>query len=76
MHYLNEIGCTISHIPAYTLPALREDDQSLMEAALRSELFNTNQMKRINCVCMYLGSAYLSEICQPKGKTISREILH
>ena len=25
---------------------------------------------------MYLGNTYLSEICHPKGKTISRDILH
>ena len=76
MHYLNEIGGTITHTPAYTLPALRENNRSLMEAALQSSLFNTNQLRQINCVCMYLGSTYLSELCHPKGKTISRDILH
>ena len=69
MHYLNEIGGTISHVPTYTLTAVREDNQSLMEVALHSRYFNTYQLKRINCVCMYLGNTYLSEICHPKGKT-------
>ena len=76
MHYLNEIGGTISHTPAYTLPAIRDRDQSLMEIAVQSGLFNNNQLKRINCVRMYLGSTYLSKICHPKGKTINLEILH
>ena len=76
MHYLNEIGGTISHVPTYTLPALWENNRSLMAAALHSGLFNTNQLKHINCVCMYLGNTYLSEICHPKGKTSSRDILH
>jgi len=59
MHHLNEIGGTISHVPTYTLLALQDHDRSLMEATLHSGLFNTNQLKHINCVCMYLGNTYL-----------------
>ena len=76
IHYLKEIGGTITHTSAYSLPALREYNRSLMETAKQSGLFNTNQLKRINCFCVYLGSTYLSELCHPKGKTISRDILH
>ena len=76
MHHLKEIGGTITHIPAYILPALRDHDRSLMETAIQSGIFNTNQLKQINCVRIYLGSTYLSKVCRPKGKTISREILH
>mmetsp|Transcript_5883 Transcript_5883/g.12391 ORF Transcript_5883/g.12391 Transcript_5883/m.12391 type:complete len:131 (+) Transcript_5883:372-764(+) len=76
MHHLNEIGGTISHVPTYTLLALQDHDRSLMEATLHSGLFNTNQLKHINCVCMYLGNTYLSKICHPKGNTISRDILN
>ena len=46
-----------------------------MEMALACSLTNI-QLTRINCVRMYLGVKYLSEICTPDGKSISPGVLN
>ncbi|OEU15138.1 hypothetical protein FRACYDRAFT_239817 [Fragilariopsis cylindrus CCMP1102] len=67
--YLEEIGGKIHINNKYIRPKLRIEDACIMERAIDMS-FTTNQMERINCVRMYLGVMYMSEICNEEGTAI------
>ena len=46
-----------------------------MEIALESDSFTEIQLRQINCVQMYLGFTYISELCNPNGKSLHPTIL-
>jgi hypothetical protein len=49
------------------------NDKSIMETVTELE-FTKNQQERINCVRMYLGVMYLSEICNMSGSELQTGI--
>jgi hypothetical protein len=49
------------------------NDKSIMERVTELEL-TQNQQERINCVRMYLGVMYLSEICNMSGSELQTGI--
>ena len=59
--YLEEIDATIHLDVNYVQRSLRVNDVAIMEHANNFD-FTLIQMKRINCVRMYLGVTYISEI--------------
>ena len=67
--YLCDIG------GSYVQRPLRQNDTSLMEMALVCPLTDI-QLTQMNCVRMYLGVMYLSEICTLDGKSISPGVLN
>ena len=75
MTYVDEINGSINHTPSYAQPKLRSNDRAFMEIALESDSFTVTQLRRINCVRMYLGFTYLSELCNPNGRSINTGIL-
>jgi hypothetical protein len=71
--YLNEIDGTIVLHNKYIRPKLRVEDKCIMDRV--NELsFTQNQRERINCVRMYLGVMYLSEICNTAGDALQKGI--
>ena len=75
MAYLDEINGSINHTPSYAQSKLRSNDQAIMEIALETDSFTVTQLRRINCVQIYLGFTYLSELCNPSGRSIHPSIL-
>jgi hypothetical protein len=67
--YLDEIGGKIHIDNKYIRPKLRTEDKCIMERAIKMK-FTTIQMERINCVRMYLGVMYMSEICNEEGTAV------
>jgi hypothetical protein len=67
--YLKDIGGKIHINNKYRRTKLRTEDECIMEKAIEMNL-TTNQMERINCVRMYLGVMYMSEICNEEGTAI------
>jgi hypothetical protein len=49
------------------------NDKSIMERVAELEL-TQNQQERINCIRMYLGVMYLSEICNMSGSELQTGI--
>jgi hypothetical protein len=72
--YLSDIEGQIFLDNTYIRPPLRNNDKCIMDRTLEMEL-TTTQMERINCVRMFLGVTYLSEICNVAGDTLQRGIL-
>mmetsp|Transcript_22813 Transcript_22813/g.50924 ORF Transcript_22813/g.50924 Transcript_22813/m.50924 type:complete len:438 (-) Transcript_22813:647-1960(-) len=75
MIYLDEINGSINYSPFYTQPKLQSNDQAIMEIALESDSFTVIELRRINCVRMYLGFTYISELCNPHGRSCHPTIL-
>ena len=75
MTYLDDINGSIQYTPSYTQPKLRANDRAIMEVALELGIFTVTQLQRINCVRMYLGFTYISEICNTTGSCIHSSIL-
>jgi hypothetical protein len=71
--YLDTIDGKIKLNNTYIRSKLRTNDKSIMERVAEME-FTTNQRERINCVRMYLGVMYLSEICNEDGKSLQKGI--
>jgi hypothetical protein len=71
--YLEEIDGKIFLHNKYIRTKLREEDKSIMERVTELE-FTQNQRERINCVRMYLGVMYLSEICNTTGDSLQKGI--
>ena len=46
-----------------------------MEIAVESDSFTNIQLRQINCVQMYLGFTYISELCNPNGRGLHPTIL-
>jgi hypothetical protein len=71
--YLTAIdGAKVLH-NKYIRTKLRVNDKSIMERVTELEL-TRNQQERINCVRMYLGVMYLSEICNMSGSELQTRI--
>ena len=64
--YLDEVRAKIRLDITYVQHHLRKFDVAIMEQAQTMAL-TTIQMERINCVRMYLGVEYISEICNTSG---------
>jgi hypothetical protein len=71
--YLAEIDGKIVLHNKYIRTKLRVNDRSIMERVTKLE-FTQNQRERINCVRMYLGVMYLSEICNMSGSELQAGI--
>ena len=71
--YLDEIDGQISLHTNYIRKQLRTNDKSIMERVVELD-FTQNQKERINCVRMYLGVMYLSEICNTAGDRLQTGI--
>ena len=71
--YLSSIDGTITLNNKYIQPKLRKNDQCIMERVSTMN-FTKNQRERINCVRMYIGIMYLSEICNVAGDQIRPRI--
>jgi hypothetical protein len=72
-HYLSSIDGTIKLNNTYIQPKLRQHDQCIMDRVITMN-FTKNQRERINCVRMYIGIMYLSEICNVAGDRIMPRI--
>ena len=75
MAYLDDINGSTNHTPSYTEPKLCYNNQAIMEISLESDNFTLNQLRRVNCVQMYLGFTYLSELCNLNSRSIHTSIL-
>jgi hypothetical protein len=71
--YLDYIDGKILLNNKYIRPKLRANDECIMERVVEME-FTQNQRERINCVRMYLGVMYLSEICNIPGDALQKGI--
>jgi hypothetical protein len=71
--YLDKIDCKIVLHNTYIRTKLRVNDKCIMERVTELE-FTQNLRKRINCVIMYLGVMYLSEICNMSGSELQAGI--
>ena len=74
--YLSVIQGRIDLDITYTPTALRRYDRALMQTAIESQTFTNQQLERINCVRMYLGITYLSEISTIDGSKIAPSIIN
>jgi hypothetical protein len=72
-HYLTSIDGAIKLDKNYIQPKLRKHDHCIMERVIEMN-FTKNQRERINCVRMYMGIMYLSEICNVTGDRIMPRI--
>ena len=72
--YLTVIHGRIDLDVTFTPKALRQYDRALMQSAIESQAFTNQQLERINCVRMYLGITYLSEISTIEGTKIAPSI--
>ena len=73
--FLVEIGRQLRVSPNFAPSLLREHDYPIIQKALDSDAYSTNELTRINCVRMYFGVTFLSEICHPNGTQISNGVL-
>lgn len=71
--YLDAIDGKISLHTTYIRKKLRMEDKSIMERVGELD-FTPNQRERINCVRMYFGVVYLSEICNTAGDRLQTGI--
>jgi len=67
--YLKEIDAKIHLDNTFIRPILRANDKCIMDNVIKMEL-TAIQRERINCVRMYLGVMYISEICNTAGTSI------
>ena len=73
-NYLIKIKATIEIQPNFVPQPLSQNDKRIMEKASEIQL-TQKQITRLNCVRMYLGITWLSEICTLNGKCIQPHIL-
>ena len=73
--FLSEIDSKIHLDNTFIRPKLRSNDVSIMDRAITMELTDI-QLERINCVRMFLGIMYLSEICTISGRYIRKGIFN
>jgi hypothetical protein len=71
--YLKEIDGKVVLYNKYIRTKLRVNDRSIMERVTELAL-TQKQQERINCVRMYLGVMYLSEICNMSGRELQTGI--
>lgn len=69
--HLATIGGSITIELHYTHQPLQANDKSIMHQAIDNYDFTDNELERINCVRMYLGVTFLSEISNIQGTTIN-----
>ena len=72
--YLTKINAKILLEKPYIQLPLRAKDESIMDIAMTLN-FSPNQLEKVNCVRIYLGFFYISELCNPEGTEISQSIL-
>jgi hypothetical protein len=72
--YLDLIDGQIRLDNTFLRPALRQNDVAIMEQALKLN-FTAIQLQKINCVRMFIGVTYLSEISHPNGSHLQPSIL-
>jgi len=73
--YLQDIGGTIELENKYVQQKLRENDTNIIETVMDRLDLTTVQLTRLNCVRMYLGVTYLSEMCTVDGQYIANGVL-
>jgi hypothetical protein len=71
--HLSLIDSHINLDTTFVTPPLRRNDKAIMEQALELN-FTAIQLKKINCVRMFLGVTYLSEITHPNGNHLQSSI--
>jgi len=73
--YLAAIEGTIVLDTKYIRPKLHEHDECIMDKAISMD-FTPTQLERINCVRMFIGVMYTSEICTIDGASLRPGILN
>jgi hypothetical protein len=68
--FLGEIGGSIELQDTFVDPLQRENDQFLMDMAIRSRKFTPGQLKKINYCRMYLNVLLLSDVVKANGKEL------
>ena len=76
--YLHECHGTIHLDTTHVQHPRRENDMAIMHLvnAQTTHKININQKQKINCVRMYLGVTWVSEICTTDGLSFVSGILH
>ena len=73
--YLNEVDATVELEQTYVQQKLRVNDVNIMEYAMKNLKLTDVQLTRLNCVRMYLGFTYVSEICTVDGRKVAKGVL-
>jgi len=72
---LQDIDGTIELENKHVQQKLRENDTNITETVMERLNLTTVQLTRLNCVRMYLGVTYLSEMCTVDGQYIADGVL-